>query len=41
MKKTEKTTKKEKTQVAAALMGRPSIARTRAERGSVPLTGGA
>jgi hypothetical protein len=33
--------KKEKTQVAAALTGRPSIAPTRAERDSVPLTGGA
>jgi hypothetical protein len=37
----KKPPKKEKTQAAAALTGRPSIAPTRAERGSVPLTGGA
>jgi hypothetical protein len=39
--KTNKPSKKEKTQAAATLTGRPSIAPTRAERGSVPLTGGA
>jgi hypothetical protein len=30
-----------KNPAAAALTGRPSVAPTRAERGSVPLTGGA
>jgi hypothetical protein len=36
----KKPTKKEKTQAAAALTDRPSIAPTRAKRGSVPLTSG-
>jgi outer membrane biosynthesis protein TonB len=37
----EKTMKKKENSPTAALTGRPNIAPTRAERGSVPLTGGA